>query len=218
MSSTLKAESARANGAKSHGPITPEGKAASSRNAVRHGLTGNFTVLPSESQDDFQILLDAYIDRFDPADPVEMELVQTMAITRWRLRRIGNLESGMLENEMSLSGEETGDPLAAAFRTLANQGKALSLLIRYEATLNRLYDRALKQLDDLQNQEEPNKPIQLIFRDPTATSTQSPIPPQPPEGKVQELWSRGAPYQPSFAGPCNRKRAVGTCNSPFVRL
>jgi hypothetical protein len=61
MSSTPKSESARANGAKSHGPITPEDKANSSQNALRHGLIANYTVLPTESKDDFQLLLDAHI-------------------------------------------------------------------------------------------------------------------------------------------------------------
>ncbi len=205
MSSNLKAESARANGAKSHGPITPEGKAISSQNALRHGLTGNFNVLPNESQDDFQVLLDAYIDRFDPADPVETELVRTMAITRWRLGRIGNLESGMLENEMAQS-KDADSPLAAAFRNLANDGKALSLLIRYEATLNRLHDRTLKQLELLQSDRERNEPIVLVYRDPPPTS---PRPNPAGEQTVQQPPSRSAPQQTTSIGPCNDEVAIG---------
>jgi len=201
MSSNLKAESARANGAKSHGPITPEGKAISSQNALRHGLTANFNVLPNESQDDFQTLLDGYIDRFDPADPVEMDLVQTMAITRWRLRRIGNLESGMLENELAQSKE-----IAVAFRNLASQGNALSLLIRYEATLNRLHDRTLKQLELLQKDRERNEPIVLVYRDPAPTS---PRPNPPGERTVQQPPTHSAPPQPSSIGLCNEEVAIG---------
>ena len=51
--SQLKSETARANGAKSRGPVTPEGRAASSRNSLRHGFTAESVVLPTESQEDF---------------------------------------------------------------------------------------------------------------------------------------------------------------------
>jgi hypothetical protein len=88
MSSQLKKDTARANGAKSHGPNTPEGRARSSANSRRHGLTAKTVLLPGESPEHFQLLLQDYVDQFHPATGVEMELVEAMASARWRLRRL----------------------------------------------------------------------------------------------------------------------------------
>src|SRR5262249_60580116 len=102
MPSELKSETARANGAKSRGPVTPEGKAISSRNSVRHGLRATAIVLPGESRAEFQALLDSYVHQFKPAGDVERDLVQTLAITRWRLNRLTGVESHMFSTEMVL--------------------------------------------------------------------------------------------------------------------
>jgi hypothetical protein len=182
--SSTKSKTARANGAKSRGPITPEGRARSSRNSVRHGLATRAAalpptsvVLPAESAADFQRLLDSYLDEFAPASPVEVELVETMAAARWRLRRLAAIETTLLGNEIERSARsiendferlgrhpDEADRLACAFRDLSD-GQTLNLLIRYEGALSRSYGRAFKQLQVLQslrNRPQPNEPKQSL--------------------------------------------------------
>jgi hypothetical protein len=161
-----KAEAARANGAKSRGPATPEGRAKSSRNSLRHGLSAKSILLPAESHEQFQLLLDAHIQQFHPANPVEMDLVEAMAVARWRLRRIWAIETSLLGHELERRAEDMNeeftdmsaeDRLAWVFQKVADNNQSLSLLARYEGNLNRAFDRAFKQLNLLkaQRQNEP---------------------------------------------------------------
>ena len=148
MLTELKSDTARNNGAQSHGPITPEGKATSAPNSLRHGLTAKAVVLPDESQEDFEALRDAYIERFQPTDQVELDLVESMAASRWRLRRVTSIESGILADGLKIADRhEQEHRLAYAFKT---NGESLAKLTRYENSLNRAFDRALKQLQLLQ--------------------------------------------------------------------
>jgi len=101
MSSSLrKLESARENGAKSHGPVTGEGRQASSRNAIRHGLAAQTVVLDNESLADYEQFLQCYLDHFQPQHIIELDLVHQLAAASWRLARSAALESGLLSGKM----------------------------------------------------------------------------------------------------------------------
>ncbi len=59
-----RAEASRRNGAKSRGPKTPEGKAHSAQNALKHGLRARkYVVLPDEDAAAFQTLEAAFLDK-----------------------------------------------------------------------------------------------------------------------------------------------------------
>ena len=174
------------------GPVTAEGRARSSRNSLRHGLTAKAVVLDTESQDEFNTLLNGFLDRFRPANPLEAELVESMAASRWRLRRLYSIESRLFNSEILLRADdfdkeftETDDTdrLADAFKSLANGGPSLALLIRYETALNRAFDRAFKQLTQLQSASRPTPPSHTSsFRNPP----HRPLPPPAPATNIPE--------------------------------
>jgi hypothetical protein len=85
----------RANAQHSTGPRTEEGKAKSSMNAVKTGLTGRTVVLPNEDIHAYYDHLDRHLADFSPATDREKALVKTIADTEWRLLRIGPLEAGI---------------------------------------------------------------------------------------------------------------------------
>src|SRR5579864_4214873 len=95
-----------------------------------------------------------------------MDLVEAMAVARWRMRRIWAIETSLLANELTRRAEDmddeftemTGeDRLAWVFQKLADNNQSLSLLARYESNLNRAFDRAFKQLNILKSQRQ-NEP------------------------------------------------------------
>ena len=132
---------------------SPKGCTESRFNAMRHGLTAMSILVPGETQKEFDTHLDGYIQRFQPVDNVEHDLVQTMAMARWRLRRVPVIESAMLINDIQHGfgnyKEFTEDSQRVAY-AFDRCNQALSLLTRYEGTLNRTFERALKQLQELQ--------------------------------------------------------------------
>ena len=145
-----KAAAARINGAKSNGPITEEGKAASSQNSLKHGLTSNRVVLPHESQDAYDKLEASLRNRFKPADELENELVQEMAAARWRLRRIEAMEAALFKRAIK-EHEESGTPDAydVAYVEVA-ESKSYRMLVRHSAQLRRAYEKAWKEIQLIQ--------------------------------------------------------------------
>jgi len=91
-------EANRNNGRKSNGPKTPEGKAKSSMNAVKHGILSKQVVVAGlcnqESLVEFQDLRDEFWQHLAPVGPLEKMLVDEIVTTYWRLRRALIAETG----------------------------------------------------------------------------------------------------------------------------
>ena len=88
-----------ANSARSTGPVTPEGKARSAQNAIRHGILAESIVLDSESAARFSDVLSTLQDELQPASSIESRFVETMALAEWRRLRLMCLEKEQLAME-----------------------------------------------------------------------------------------------------------------------
>jgi hypothetical protein len=92
MTSAAQVAASRANGALSHGPTSDEGKATSSLNALKTGLTGRTVLLPSEDAALYEAHLQQFRQQYQPVGDQELALVQSLADTHWRIARIPSLE------------------------------------------------------------------------------------------------------------------------------
>ena len=160
MPSKLKSDTARANGAKSRGAKTPATREKSSRNSLRHGFTSRNTILLAcEDPDLYQRVRTEYIATYQPATPVESDLVDEMVAARWRILRIRAIETALIDSELlsqganirrQVPGADAGIQLALAFRSLVDESRALALTSRYESRLHRILCRAHQTLRELQ--------------------------------------------------------------------
>ena len=82
----------RANAQKCTGPRTPDGKDAARLNALKHGVFArdvvNLELDGPARAEEFNTLLDALLDEFQPESASERILVDEVAASCWRIRRI----------------------------------------------------------------------------------------------------------------------------------
>ncbi len=148
----------RLNAEKSHGPTTPQGRARSSMNALRHGLTARVVVLPSEDMNAYHAFSKEIVDSLDAKTPVERQFAQTVADNQWRINRIRSIEDGMLGmGHFEAAGDfpsptpEIHSAMTAA-RAFRDDSKSFVNLSIYEQRLHRSMKESLRQLKELQTE------------------------------------------------------------------
>jgi hypothetical protein len=109
MSSLKQIEANRRNALKSTGPTTPEGKARSRCDAVRHGLTAETIIDVLEDAEDYQAFEAAVIADYDAESAVERELVLRLASVLWQLRRATGIETALFESVAADPGKVEHD-------------------------------------------------------------------------------------------------------------
>ena len=131
----------KSNARHSTGPKTPEGQAISARNNFRNGFSGAFTVLPWESQDEFDMLLGSLRDEHKPSGLTEMILVDKIAQAIWLSKRAIILQHVTFNHELPTCDDQ----------------KQLALYLRYQTTNERAFHKCLNDLLKLRAEKRKQK-------------------------------------------------------------
>jgi hypothetical protein len=149
----------QANAHLSTGPRTEEGKAISSLNAVKTGLTGRTVLLPSDDAEAYRRHVTAYESEYRPVGLRETELVQSLADTQWRLQRIPGLEIAIYARGRQEFADSYSEYDDVALRTSLidldvhlKYEKQLRNLQLQESRLQRRYEKEMAELRRLQQE------------------------------------------------------------------
>ena len=121
------------------GPTTPAGKQKSSRNALIHGCCSKTLILPGESQEAFDQLLDDWLADYQPRNSHDRLMVETAAREQWLALRNAN---HYVDLQHSLSKK---NPL----EWTEEDHKKLERSLRYKTTAERSFQRAFHNLEQV---------------------------------------------------------------------
>ncbi len=157
MSTAAQVSANQKNAQLSTGPTSQAGKAKSSLNAVKSGLTGRTVLLSGDDASRYEAHVAQFVERYGPVGDDERKLVQSLADTEWRLLRIPSLEMGIyavgrLEFASSFANEDEAvrKHLIEAQVFLAYQRQLNNLSIQ-ESRLCRQRDKDTAALRELQD-------------------------------------------------------------------
>src|SRR5579862_4476235 len=131
MSTQAQIDANRRNAQLSTGPRTDAGKAAVSQNAFKHGLRSRRVLLPDEDPREYAELYAGLISEWQPETQTEADLVERMAIAKWKVLRCEDLEANYDLNLIFVN------PTGAA------------PMFQQQDRQDRAYDRALTKLMQL---------------------------------------------------------------------
>lgn len=114
-----------------------------------------------ESSEEFNQLLNTYINRFHPSDSVERELVEDMVKARWRHRCLWRKQGAILEMAMEVRTMAEAERIALAARysaeleSLAHPIKCLKVARQNAEIYRRAHEKALAALMDRRDSGPP---------------------------------------------------------------
>jgi hypothetical protein len=164
MSTLNRIEINRENAQHSTGPVTEAGKKKASLNALRHGLTSQLVVMPTEDLEAYRSHLKSFLDEYHPQGATEASLVQALADASWRLNRVAAMETNLLMLGAASAPDAFTDPIRDAMAMVAaleSRSKTLANLSMHTQRLSRQFEKTVTQLRDLQETRRIQEKVDL---------------------------------------------------------
>ena len=143
MTSKRQIEANRRNAKKSTGPRSDAGKAAVALNGIKHGLLSRHVLIKGESEADLVGFGKRLRAQLAPVGELELLFADRIVSSAWRLRRALAVETALFDKE------DTPDRAFAGYAA-----QKMTILSRYESTLERGLFKALHELQRLQAERQ----------------------------------------------------------------
>ena len=120
------------------GPTSPEGRSASSKNAIKHGACARTLILFHESEEDWQLLLAHWCEIYKPAEnSLAYDFVLRTAQAEWQRRR----------NQFNFDGVMASTQGGSTLNWTPDQIKQHDLALRYKTAAERTFQREFRLLE-----------------------------------------------------------------------
>ena len=174
---------------KKRGPNTPEGKARSSRNALKHGLRArDFVLLPEEDPQEWSQHVQDLEHGYRPVDATERKLVDAIAVAMWKEIRADRFEAEVLTDIPPRSKDRShGSDLQ-----VPDHAAALTTAIRYQGSAGMAARRAVRAFLEHRKAKQTGLLLPACTREPEITKNTNDLsaaplgralPPSPPPGE-----------------------------------
>ncbi len=217
MATKAQIDANRQNAQKSTGPRTDQGKAASSQNALKHGLCTSEAVIHGENRGDFDLHREAFLAEWRPVGVTESMLAERIVSLSWRLRRaelmqnqatdcmilpdvVGETDSELNECYSKAYGISPDDPGASqeylplgriATKRWSDNPRLIERLFMHERRIESSLHRTMKLLKKLQ--------LMRIIEQADAAERQSAARTQPAHDREGDL-KKQSQFAPALMG------------------
>jgi hypothetical protein len=163
MATKQQIEANQQNSQKSTGPVSQAGLERSSKNATRHGFTGQSLVVTPAEKEAYEAHVAHYMAHHNPTDHKHKELVQESADLHWSIHQIFVEQSNVMNLMNAVHHHDAGDPLATA-KAVASLARTLNTLSIYESRRRRAAKSVQEELAALEEAQAAKQRAEALAK------------------------------------------------------